>query len=173
MASRAPFRLGLKEIHLPNFTVTLLRTARLPPTFARFEVPLSMNKLDLRDYLYHAYNVRTLGIRSYVEQQPVRQGKPGAIKPTIKRWFRPRAIKRMTVEMDKPFVWPAVPEGEDLAPWNPETFRASQKENEEYANRRGRLADTMYSQKDRDELRVQAKSLLEGKEKWRPGMEKK
>lgn len=129
-----------------------------------------MNKLDLRDYLYHAYNIRSLGIRAYIEQQPVREGKPGAIKPQIKRWFRPRAVKRMTVEMEKPFVWPEVPKGEELEKWNHTQFKASRESNEEYGRMRGRLADAMFSQKDREAMREQAKRLLEGGEKWRPGM---
>lgn len=157
----------------PNFTITFLRTSRLPPTHARFIVPLNMNKLDMRDYLYHAYNVRTLSIRSFVEQQPVRQGRPNAIKPTFKRWFRPRAIKKMTVELEQPFVWPKAPEGEELEHWNHDTYTKSQKENEEFQERRGRLADTMFSQKDRDVMHDQAEALLQGKAKWTPGVETK
>ncbi|KAF1349120.1 hypothetical protein BDV97DRAFT_355057 [Delphinella strobiligena] len=173
MATRAPFRTGLKEVYLPNFTVTLLRSKRLPPTFARFVVPLSMNKLDMRDYLYHAYDIRTISIRSFVEQQPVTQGKPGSIKPALKRWFRPRAIKKMTVEMEQPFVWPEEPKGDDLKPWNNDTFHQAKKENEEYSDRRGRLADAMFSERDREDLRAQAEKLLKGEEKWRPGVEQR
>ena len=129
-----------------------------------------MNKLDLRDYLYHAYSVRTIAIRSYVEQQPVRQGKPNAIMPRIKNWYRPRSVKKMTVELEEPFVWPAEPKGEEeLAPWSHETFHASQKENELYGERRGRLADALFSQQDRNDMRVQAKKLLSGEEKWKAG----
>ena len=84
--------------------ITFLRTPNLPPTFAKFIVPLTFNKLDLRDYLFHAYGVTVLRVRSYVEQQRV-QSKGKAAR----RWYRPRAIKKMTVEMDKPFVWPEEP----------------------------------------------------------------
>ena len=86
----------------------------MPASFAKFIVPLNMNKLDLRDYLYHAYNVRVVSVRSYIEQQKVTQGKPNAPKMQIKRWFRPRAIKKMTVELESPFVWPSTPTKEQL-----------------------------------------------------------
>lgn len=94
------------NINRPDFVVTLLRTPNKPAIFAKFEVPLTFNKLDLRDYLFHAYNVRALRVRSYVEQQKVArregQGKRG-------QWYRPQAKKFMTIEMDKPFVWPNPP----------------------------------------------------------------
>lgn len=53
------------------------------------------------------YGVKVLSVRSYVEQQPItrmtRDGK--AIGP----WRRPKSIKRMTVELEEPFVWPEEP----------------------------------------------------------------
>jgi large subunit ribosomal protein L23 len=94
----------------PNFTLTLLRTPFLPPTYASFIVPLNLNKLDIKDYLYNAYGIHVLSVRSFVQQQRVRQDKPNAKRPAYRRWFRPRAIKKMTVEMDKPFVWPEEPD---------------------------------------------------------------
>ena len=87
----------------PDFTISLLHSAHLPPTMARFLVPLNFNKYDLRDYLFHAYGVRALKIRSYVDQQPVTRNNAGRI-------IRPQSLKRMTVDMDKPFVWPSPPE---------------------------------------------------------------
>lgn len=101
--------LGASSRCRPNFTLTLLRTPFLPPDYASFIVPLNLNKLDLKDYLYHAYDVRVLSVRSYVQQQPVRQDRPGAIDPKPRRWFRPRAIKKMTVHLEKGFVWPEEP----------------------------------------------------------------
>lgn len=98
------------------FTVTLVRTPFLPPTFAKFLVPLHFNKLDMRDYLWHVYGIETVGtIRSYVQQQPLRMDKPGAVLPRQRNWYRERSIKKMTVEMDRPFVWPEAPE--DLSPY--------------------------------------------------------
>ncbi len=63
----------------------------------------------MRDYLWHAYGVRVLGVRAYVQQQRVRQDKPGAILPAPWRWFRPRGYKKMTVRMERGFVWPDEP----------------------------------------------------------------
>ena len=88
---------------------------------ASFLVPLSLNKLDLKDYLYNVYNIPVLSIRSFIHQSRVRQDKPGAKLPRPRRWYRPKAIKKMTVEMGKvegmaggAFVWPK--EEEDLEP---------------------------------------------------------
>jgi hypothetical protein len=96
----------------PNFAVTLVRTPKLPPKLARFCVPLDMNKLDFRDYLFHGYGVRAFNIKTYIRQRPVEvlynfpKLKGRSVKP---QWHRRRAIKFMTVEMDQPFVWPEPP----------------------------------------------------------------
>merc|ERR1712137_508966 len=90
----APFRVGLKEVYLPNFHVALHRTPRQPANFASFTVPLWFSKLDLRDYLFHAYNVRIHGVRSYVKLQRITHGKPFTIdgdsypRPQNRRWHR-------------------------------------------------------------------------------------
>lgn len=85
-----------------------------PPNFANFKVPLKFNKLDLRDYLYNVYGVRTFGIRSQLRQQRVRRSKVHG------RITRPPPIKTMTAELARPFVWPARPTGAALDPWIPE-----------------------------------------------------
>ncbi|EKD17452.1 mitochondrial 54S ribosomal protein uL23m [Drepanopeziza brunnea f. sp. 'multigermtubi'] len=157
------FRLGTKEIYLPNFTLTLLRTPELPPTTASFEVPLNLNKLDIRDYLWNVYGVQVLGVRSYIQQQKVRQDKPGAQRVAQRKWYRPRAIKRMLVEMEKPFVWPAEPENFD--PWDKKTFDAAKKDREqtsEVYNPEYRLKPA----RDRESIAEQAKSLLKGETTW-------
>ena len=100
---------GLTYFTRPNFTLTLLRTPALPPTFATFIVPLNLNKLDLRDYLWNVYDIRVNSVRSYIQLQKMRQDKPGAKRPSPRRWHRPRSIKRMTVEMEQPFLWPEEP----------------------------------------------------------------
>ncbi|KAF1835517.1 hypothetical protein BDW02DRAFT_567987 [Decorospora gaudefroyi] len=103
---------GSKKIYLPKFTITLVRSPASLPYHARFKVPLDFSKYDLRDYLYHAYNVRCFNIRSFVKQMPVRDTQKQA-----RHWFRPESEKYMTVEMEQPFVWPEVP---NLDPWSPE-----------------------------------------------------
>jgi large subunit ribosomal protein L23 len=94
----------------PKFTVALIRTPKVSPYHARFLVPLDFSKYDLRDYLFHAYNVRCFNIRSYVKQMPVRD-----TREQPRHWFRPESKKYMTVEMEQPFVWPEMPES--LEPW--------------------------------------------------------
>lgn len=94
----------------PDFTITLLRTPFLPPTFAKFLVPLKLNKLDMRDYLWHAYGVKCNNVRSFVQQQKLRQDDPARKRAMPRRWYRGASIKKMTVEMDRPFAWPEEPE---------------------------------------------------------------
>ncbi|TGZ85590.1 hypothetical protein EX30DRAFT_337932 [Ascodesmis nigricans] len=118
-AALRPPRIGSKKVFLPNFTVALLRTPHLPPNFAQFEVPLNINKLDLRDYLLHAYNVRVKAVRSFVIQPSLKEASRQAGYRVIKRL---PSIKRMTVELENPFVYPAEPE--DLSPWDNELYKS-------------------------------------------------
>lgn len=142
-----------------------MRQDKLGPYFASFLVPLHFNKLDMRDYLFHAYNVRIKSVRSYVFQQRVRQGRDSDIRPS-NEWFRPRASKKMTVELEKPFVWPAEPDNYEA--FDKSTHDAAEKDSEEYQKKRGRLNDTLVNTFDRESMREQAKALLEGREKWKP-----
>lgn len=96
--------------HRPKFTVAMVRAPGLSPYHARFLVPLDFSKYDLRDYLFHAYNVKCFNIRSYVKQMPVRD-----LQSQPNHWFREDSKKYMTVEMEQPFVWPELPA--DGAPW--------------------------------------------------------
>jgi len=76
-------------------------------------VPLNINKLDLRDYLKNVYNVDVYNVRSFIVQQKLQRTRPAS--PGTVDYWRPRAIKKMTVELVKPFVYPAEPE--DLSPY--------------------------------------------------------
>ncbi|KAI1115265.1 hypothetical protein F5Y14DRAFT_411690 [Nemania sp. NC0429] len=110
------FRTGTKQVFLPRHIVALLapRTNQ-PPEFATFEVPLTFNKLDLRDYLLHVYNTPVVAVRSQLRQQAITRARG--------RIFRPPPIKTMTVQLTQPFVWPRAPT--DLKPWRrPEMVRA-------------------------------------------------
>ncbi|KAK7193471.1 hypothetical protein DPSP01_000033 [Paraphaeosphaeria sporulosa] len=132
---------GSNQVFMPKFTVALIRTPNLSPYQAKFRVPLNFSKYDLRDYLYHAYNVKVHSIRSLVKQLPVRD--------TIKQprhWFRPENEKYMTVEMEKPFVWPEDPES--WQPWGRKERDASILQN--------RAAQGLKSPHD---LRVDARKL--------------
>jgi hypothetical protein len=116
------FKIGQKKLYLqvsiylfvralantiarPNFTVSLVKDQKLSPSFAKFHVPLWFNKLDLRDFLYHAYNVRAFNIRSSIIPRPYETSRSD--KPWPKRkFFRRQPLKFMIIEMDKPFYWP-------------------------------------------------------------------
>lgn len=131
-------------------------------------MPLNLNKLDLRDYLFNVYSVRAIGVRSYIQQQKVRQDKPGAPRPVQRKWYRPRAVKKMIVEMDSPFVWPQEPE--DFTPWDKKTFEAArddQKTQQEVFQPDFKKQPA----RDRDVIAEQARELLEGKEEWKSGKE--
>jgi large subunit ribosomal protein L23 len=80
-------------------------------------VPLQFNKLDLRDYLFHAYNVEVTSVRSFINQPTPRQ-KYG----NFGKWYRPRSQKMMIAELVKPFVWPDPPAEEDREPFDHATF---------------------------------------------------
>lgn len=156
-------KFGKKEVYLPKFTIALLHTPQLPPTHAKFLVPLNFNKLDLRDYLYHVYDVKSTNIRTYIQQQKVQQDKPGAKAPRPRRWYRPRAIKKMTVEMDKPFVWPEQPESMDA--WSKEAHDAMTKSQKQQGTPKEQKDE---HNKTADALSQQARDLLAGKTKWKP-----
>jgi len=42
------------------------------------------------------------------------QDKPGSRRPKPRKWFRPKSIKKMMVEMERPFVWPEEPKEFDM-----------------------------------------------------------
>ncbi|CAI9633865.1 mitochondrial ribosomal protein subunit l23 [Alternaria burnsii] len=142
---------GSKKIYLPKFTVALLRTPNLSPYHARFLVPLDFSKYDLRDYLYHAYNVKCFNIRSYVKQMPVRD-----TREQPRHWFREDSKKYMTVELEQPFVWPEVP---DLEPWGQ---RERREEIKQAASQNG-AGDMAEAREAARTLREQVKKLLDKK----------
>ncbi|KAL8665931.1 MAG: hypothetical protein Q9202_001867 [Teloschistes flavicans] len=159
---------GQKKVYLPNFTLTLLRTPFAPPNYATFIVPLDSNKFDIKDYLYRLYGVQVLSVRSYVQQAKVRMDKPGARLPKRNRWFRPRATKRMTIEMpaSAPFVYPPPPD--DFKPWDKETHEKATKERDAEQESIGPEARRK-PRGDGKTLREQAEELSSGKKVWRPG----
>ncbi|KAL9053761.1 MAG: hypothetical protein Q9162_004559 [Coniocarpon cinnabarinum] len=174
-----PFLVGQKKVYLPKFTVALLRTPDLSPHWAKFEVPLYFNKLDMRDYLFHAYNVNTKSIRSFIP--PVRvERRLRLTKPGQRRRYRPKGVKRMTVELEQPFVWPPGPnpeKPEDWKPWDRDRYREimerqgndeqvqSAKSRKRFERRRVRSHES-YDTEERSELRRLADDLLSGRKRW-------
>jgi large subunit ribosomal protein L23 len=126
----------------------MVRVPGLSPYHARFQVPLDFSKYDLRDYLYHAYNVRCFNVRSNVKQMPVRD-----TQSQQRHWFRAESKKYMTVEMEQPFVWPETP---DMAPWGNSEKRQEIKDNK-WANG---VRDTEIKREEARALREHVKVLL-------------
>ncbi|KAK4150924.1 hypothetical protein C8A00DRAFT_36458 [Chaetomidium leptoderma] len=117
-AKRLPHRFGNKQIFLPNHIVTFIRPKpRQPPNLATFVVPLQFNKLDLRDYLYHAYDVEVTSVRSFINQAA-----PAQKHRHFGKSYRPRSQKMMIAELVKPFVWPTVPDEKDREAFDHEMF---------------------------------------------------
>ncbi|KAF3767597.1 hypothetical protein M406DRAFT_338336 [Cryphonectria parasitica EP155] len=176
IARKAPFRLGQKQVYLPNHIITFLRPKEgQSPTTATFQVPLTFNKLDFRDYLYNVYDVEVNSVRSFINQKRPQQRSLGGMGG---RWYRPRSQKLMIVDLKKPFVWPERPAEEDMAPWDHALFKnvegGHEKDVSEAERRvRGTPVLRMYDEKDLDRARLakRAKELLEGKRKWTPGSE--
>lgn len=155
----------------PNHVVAFIRPKpRQPPNLATFVVPLQFNKLDLRDYLYHAYDVEVTSVRSFINQPTPRQKFGGRGK-----WYRPRSQKMMIAELVKPFVWPEAPaaNAKDRESFDYGMFQ-------EMERMRGKqIAAQMHPEdipmrtrgsepKDREALRAQAKEFLEAGE-WTNG----
>jgi ribosomal protein L23 len=98
-----------KQVYLPNFSITLIRTPKYGPYFAHFEVPLWFNKLDMRNYLQNVYNVDVVHVRSAILQGKLERTTP--TKPSTQgRIYREKNRKRMTVQLVEPFEYPAPPE---------------------------------------------------------------
>ncbi|KAG6015084.1 hypothetical protein E4U43_005772 [Claviceps pusilla] len=160
------FRLGQKQVFLPNHVITFLRKDHLPPNEACFQVPLRFTKFDLRDYLWNLYNVEVTKVRSYVKQQPLTQRDSHS-----RSWYRPQPLKIMTVELAKPFQWPDLPT--DLEPWNHELWKMREnmmeQRNEAQINQH-KFQIPMKSReplsKQRKELAGLAKKLQSGEVKW-------
>ncbi|KAI1822793.1 hypothetical protein F4861DRAFT_540613 [Xylaria intraflava] len=156
------FRTGTKKVFLPPHTITFLAPKKnQPPTFARFIVPLTFNKLDMRDYLLHAYKVPVIAVRSLIQQRPIKTAKVGG------RIYRPPPIKNMIVELTKPFVWPQRPK--DVKPWRSAASKKATDAREEQDKARElldktgvmRLRDETNESLDRTRLRREATRLLE------------
>lgn len=97
------FTPGNVKLYFPSARVTLLRpNAKHTPYQAKFAVPKSFNKLDLRDYLYSIYGLRVFNVTTQLIH--------GRFSRALPMPFRSRRrlpqIKKMTVDMEEPFVWP-------------------------------------------------------------------
>lgn len=76
----------------------------------------------------------------------------------------------MTVELERPFVWPEEPE--DYSAWNKEEVEMHEKEQKTMGEAQSPMADTFVNEDRRKSMREQAQALLEGKQKWKPATTK-
>ncbi|EAZ63752.2 hypothetical protein PICST_28237 [Scheffersomyces stipitis CBS 6054] len=100
---QAHFRIGENQIYFPQGRICLLRpNAKHSPYQAKFLVPKSMNKMDLRDYLWHVYGLRALNVTVQLLHAKFVRG------PYDYARYRGPQYKKMTIDMAEPFVWPEV-----------------------------------------------------------------
>ncbi|KAJ1883536.1 mitochondrial 54S ribosomal protein YmL41 [Coemansia sp. RSA 1722] len=59
-------RFGNLKVYFPNIVFKIIPDARLGKNQAAFRVPLNVNKLDIKDYLSHIYNVTVTDVRTTV-----------------------------------------------------------------------------------------------------------
>lgn len=112
----AHFKIGGTKLYFPKARVILLRpNAKHTPYQAKFIVPKSFNKLDLRDYLFHVYGLRAMNITTQLLH-----GKYHRANASLPRYRTPQ-IKKMTIDMAEPFVWPDEPLKKDNAMWDEST----------------------------------------------------
>lgn len=137
-------------------------------------MPLTFNKFDLRDYLWHLYHVGTNSVRSFVIQpRPQQRNLPGKYNGA---WYRPRAQKLMIVDLKKPFTWPERPtDPKELEPWDNKLYTAVEdghehqiKENTERQQGMPKLREEKATAVDRKKLGNLAKEILAGKKAWVP-----
>lgn len=137
-------------------------------------MPLKFNKLDLRDYLWHAYGVEVRSVRSFISGRPLSKHHEfgDGREPIRHQTRRPRSEKKMLAELKVPFVFPSVPE--DLSPWDNDIFKAvtelSESSSEDLRNlrvnrRRANVSDRPVSN-SRISLAKQAEALRLRKEAW-------
>ena len=100
------FRVGEKQIYFPKARVILLRpNAKHTPYQAKFLVPRNFNKFDLRDYLWNVYGLRALNVTTQLMWAKWKRGAYDYSR------YRGPQYKKMTIDMEEPFVWPVLPEG--------------------------------------------------------------
>ncbi|KAI5955746.1 MRP20 [Candida jiufengensis] len=97
------FTKGKNKVYLPGGRICLLRpNAKHTPYQAKFLVPKSMNKMDLRDYLWNIYGLRALNVTVQLQPATWKRG------PQDLARYRIPQLKKMTIDMAEPFVWPEV-----------------------------------------------------------------
>lgn len=134
-------------------------------------MPLKFNKFDLRDYLFHVYNVEVNAIRSFINQPGPERKDRGRGK-----WFRPQATKMMVAELKKPFVWPEPVKEEDREAFDYEAYQKVAKAREENTRmqklkQKGVIEERMAvpTEEHRKALKKQAEEFLANPQSWDVG----
>lgn len=97
------FKVGEKKVYLPEGAITLLpNLPNMSPYFARFKVPKTYNKLDIRDYLFHLYGMKVFDMRVSLSRRKFLPQK------NKKNHYLSSQEKVIVVRMEKPFVWPSI-----------------------------------------------------------------
>ncbi|ODV77582.1 uncharacterized protein CANTADRAFT_55629 [Suhomyces tanzawaensis NRRL Y-17324] len=103
MTGQPHFRVGENKIYFPSGRICLLRpNAKHTPYQAKFLVPKSMNKMDLRDYLWNVYGLRALNVTVQLLHGRFQRDAFAYAR------YRLPQYKKMTVDMAEPFIWPEV-----------------------------------------------------------------
>ena len=102
-------------------------------------------------------------MRSFVAQGKVVR------EPRTGRLSRESPRKKMTVEMERAFVWPEVPG--DLAPWRKEEGERGEEAREMQRRRLRPDERHRLEPEDAQGVRERARKLLGGKVRWRPSWE--
>lgn len=99
------FKVGEKKVYFPKARVCLLRpNAKHTPYQAKFLVPRNFNKMDLRDYLWHVYGLRALNVTVQLLHARFTRTQDDHAR------YRSSQYKKMTIDMEEPFIWPELPQ---------------------------------------------------------------
>ncbi|KAJ2157664.1 mitochondrial 54S ribosomal protein YmL41 [Coemansia sp. RSA 552] len=93
-------RFGNFKVYFPNLVFKIIPDTRLSRNQAAFRVPLNVNKLDIKDYLTHIYNVTVTDVRTVVF--------PGKLVMNRTTGQKERAArkKKAIVTMKEDFAYP-------------------------------------------------------------------
>ncbi|CAG8534090.1 13177_t:CDS:1, partial [Gigaspora rosea] len=104
------FRTGFKKIYFPNIIFRLMRTPTLPPNQVAFRVPPNINKLDIRDYLFHVYKLKVFDVRTmnYGAKRPIKKS-DGILRGKFTSKY-----KKAIVTLAEDFAYPPPPDKSEL-----------------------------------------------------------
>ena len=153
----------------PNHVITFLRPKpNQPANHATFAVPLRFNKLDLRDYLFHVYNVRVTGVRSFINQVPKVD-----MTGRVPKWSRGTPQKMMIAVLVQPFKWPDVPAKDEREDFDYDLFIKTDEWTEKTqaeqrrAVGRGLLPSREKLPEDRKKLQEQMEGFVKDPTTWK------